>query len=99
MVRFSVFLAWTLCWISIAAAQQNTAGISSTAYILRESQVPSQGDIPFPPSSGFISINPQLFTQVTSGDDHIERIINFLLGTKNVTLIVEEFDVLSQNSK
>lgn len=83
----------------MAAAQQNTAGISVAPYILRESQTPSQGDIAYPLSSRFIDINDPLFTRVTSGNDHIDRIANFPLGSKKVTLIVEEFDVLSQGSK
>lgn len=83
----------------MAAAQQNIAGVATTLNILRESPIPSQGSIPFPASSGFISINAHLFAQVTSGNDHIERITNFPLGSKKVTLIVEEFDVLSQSSK
>ncbi len=83
----------------MAAAQQNTAGISVAPCILRESQAPSQGDIAYPLSSRFIDINDPLFTRVTSGNDHIERIANFPLGSKKVTLIVEEFDVLSQGSK
>ena len=99
MIRFFAILTLALCYVGLATAQQNTTSISATPYILRESKAPSQGDIPYPPSSGFIDINHQLFTQVTSGNDHIERIGNFPLGSKKVTLIVEEFDVLTKSSK
>lgn len=99
MIRFFAILTCLLSCIGIAAAQKNTANISAPSNILRESQAPPQGDIPYPPSSGFIGIDDPLFTRVTLGNDHIERITNFPLGSKKVTLIVEEFDVLSESSK
>jgi hypothetical protein len=99
MVRFSIFLVLAICCVEVATAQQNAASVSIIPNILTEIKAPLQHDIPFPPSSGFISINGQVFDQVTSGNDHIERIVHFPLGTRKVTLLVEEFDVLSLNSK
>jgi hypothetical protein len=99
MLRFSILLALIVCCIVTATAQQNTTSISAAANIFREYKAPSQGDIPLPPSSGFISIDAGLFAQVTSGNGHIERIANFPLGSKKVNLLVEEFDVLSKSSR
>jgi hypothetical protein len=67
--------------------------------LFQDAERPVTGTVPFPDNSGFITINPLVFSGANLHNSEIFTIENFPLGSERVTLNVEQFDVLRKDSK
>src|SRR5687767_12424262 len=62
--------------------------------------IPSQGPVPFPTNASFVTINTTIFDEVTAERRHLDRVEHFPMPDgSQVTLLLEEFDVLTRSSK
>ncbi len=67
--------------------------------IFTDALQPSATSTPFPTNSGFIKINVSVLLDAVSRKNEIFTIENFPLGNTRVTLAVDQFDVLTKNSR
>lgn len=68
--------------------------------LLIRTGIPSPGPVPFPANASFVTINTTIFDEVAAERRHLDRIEDFPMPDgSQVTLLLEEFDVLTRSSK
>jgi hypothetical protein len=96
-----VFLSFLLsCVIISTASSQYSRSTTSNSDLFVKAAPPNAGSVAFPAKSSFISLNKAVFKKLSTNQDLIEQIRHFPMPDgSEVTLNVEQFDVLTKNAK